>query len=113
MRHTVAELEESPASSAPVRSDLRAHDRLSISGRLVLVWKDGIRIRSVQAIAKNVSQGGALVLSYRGLPVGSIVRLRSSKLFFLSGCAKVQHCARSGFVYQIGLKFYKDLGARF
>jgi hypothetical protein len=64
-------------------------------------------------LAKNLSSGGALVQSYRGLPVGCFVRLRSNKLFFMSGCAKVQHCARRGLTYHIGLKFYNDLSTRF
>jgi hypothetical protein len=47
------------------------------------------------------------------LPVGSFVRLRSNQLFFISGCARVQHCARHGLTYQIGLKFFSDLSDRF
>jgi hypothetical protein len=94
-------------------SELRAHKRVSLWGRIVLVWKDGEEIRSMPALARNVSTGGALVQSYRKLPVGSFVRLRSNKLFFISGCARVQHCARHGLTYRIGLKFFNDLSARF
>jgi hypothetical protein len=94
-------------------SELRAHKRVSLWGRIVLVWKDGEEVRSMPALARNVSTGGALVQSYRKLPVGSFVRLRSSKLFFISGCARVQHCARRGLTYRIGLKFFNDLSARF
>jgi PilZ domain len=94
-------------------SELRAHKRVSLWGRIVLVWKDGSEVRSMPALARNVSTGGALVQSYRKLPVGSFVRLRSNKLFFISGCARVQHCARRGLTYQIGLKFFNDLSARF
>ena len=79
----------------------------------MLVWKDGERIRSTYGLAKNVSSGGALVQSYRALPVGCLVRLRSNPLYFVSGFAKVKHCARRGLTYNIGLKFYKDLSARF
>jgi len=94
-------------------SELRAHKRLSLWGRIVLVWKDGDEVRSMPALARNISTGGALVQSYRRLPVGSFVRLRSNKLFFISGCARVQHCARRGLTYQIGLKFFSDLSDRF
>ena len=94
-------------------SELRAHKRVSLWGRIVLVWKDGDEVRSMPALARNVSTGGALVQSYRKLPVGSFVRLRSNKLFFISGCARVQHCARHGLTYHIGLKFFNDLSARF
>jgi hypothetical protein len=94
-------------------SELRAHKRVSLWGRIVLVWKDGDEVRSMPALARNVSTGGALVQSYRKLPVGCFVRLRSNKLFFISGCARVQHCARRGLTYHIGLKFFNDLSARF
>jgi len=94
-------------------SELRAHKRVSLWGRIVLLWKDGDEVRSMPALARNVSTGGALVQSYRKLPVGSFVRLRSNKLFFISGCARVQHCARHGLTYHIGLKFFNDLSARF
>ena len=94
-------------------SELRAHKRVSLWGRIVLVWKDGDEVRSMPALARNVSTGGALVQSYRKLPIGSFVRLRSNKLFFISGCARVQHCARHGLTYHIGLKFFNDLSARF
>lgn len=113
MKHTVTMAEESCPTGPGMRADLRAHKRLSVSGPIVLVWKDGERIRSMYGLAKNLSSGGALVQSYRGLPVGCFVRLRSNKLFFMSGCAKVQHCARRGLTYHIGLKFYNDLSTRF
>jgi hypothetical protein len=93
--------------------DLRTHQRLSLWGRIVLVWKDGDQLRTTQALARNVSTGGALVQSYRKVPVGSFVRIRSSQLFFLSGCARVQHCVRRGLTYQIGLKFFSHLSDRF
>ena len=113
MKHNVAALEKSRITTTPVQSDLRTHDRSFISGRIVLLWEDGTRSRSMNALVKNVSRGGVLLQSYRGLPVGSFVRLRSNELFFLSGCVKVQHCERRGLTYQIGLKFYNDLSARF
>jgi hypothetical protein len=94
-------------------AELRTHKRLSLWGRIVLVWKDGDQVRSMPALARNISTGGALVHSYRKLPVGSFVRLRSNQLFFISGCARVQHCARRGLTYQIGLKFFSDLSDRF
>jgi hypothetical protein len=53
------------------------------------------------------------VQSYRKLPVGTLVRLRSNQLFFISGFARVKHCARRGMIYRIGLKFFSDLSARF
>jgi hypothetical protein len=94
-------------------SELRAHKRLSLWGRIVLVWKDGDQIRSTQALARNISRGGALVQLYRKLPVGALVRLRSNQLFFISGFARVEHCAHRGLTYQIGLKFFSDLSTRF
>lgn len=94
-------------------SELRAHKRSSLWGRIVVVWKDGDRVRCTQAVARNVSRGGALVQSYRKLPVGTLVRLRSNQLFFISGFARVKHCARRGMIYRIGLKFFSDLSARF
>jgi hypothetical protein len=92
----------------------RAHPRVAIRGLIELVWRDPKqRIRSMQALARNVSKAGALVSSYRALPVGSFVRLRSSELYFLSGCARVQHCKRAGLLYRIGLKFYAQLPERY
>jgi len=113
MNHTVTMDEEDSQTGSGTRSDLRAHKRLSVSGPIVLLWKEGERVRSMYGLAKNLSAGGALVRSYRGLPVGAFVRLRSNKLFFMTGCAKVQHCTRRGLTYHIGLKFYSDLSTRF
>jgi hypothetical protein len=94
--------------------DLRIHQRVPLRGVIHLLWRDGdLRIRSLHALARNISAGGALVQSYRALPVGCFVRIRSNKLFFLAGCARVQHCARRGLTYRIGLKFDSELSARF
>jgi hypothetical protein len=92
----------------------RAHPRLPVRGQIELVWRDAkMRIRSMEAKARNVSRAGALVQCYRALPVGSFIRIRSAELYFLSGCARVQHCSRRGFTYHIGLKFYNELPARY
>jgi hypothetical protein len=97
-----------------VKQELRNCPRLPLNGRILLLWKDrNQQIRQLHALMRNISGGGALVQSYRALPVGTMVRIRSRKLFFAAGCARVQHCSRSGLTYRIGLKFYKDLAARY
>lgn len=67
----------------------------------------------MRSLVRNVSGGGVLVLSYRPLPVGALVRIRDTNLFFLSGCGCVLHCNRWGFAYLIGLKFDSAIAARF
>ena len=67
----------------------------------------------MRSLVRNVSGGGALVLSYRPLPVGAFVRIRATNLCFLAGCGRVRHCHRWGFAYLIGLKFDSELAARF
>jgi len=80
----------------------------------MLVWKDDkARIRYLHALTRNISSSGVLVVSCRSLPAGTFVRIRSKKLFFLAGCARVQHCKRRHLIYYIGLKFYSDLSARY
>jgi hypothetical protein len=87
---------------------------VAVRGQIELVWRDAKqRIRSMEAKARNVSRAGALVQCYHALPVGSFVRIRSAELYFLAGCARVQHCSRRGFTYQIGLKFHAELPARY
>jgi hypothetical protein len=81
---------------------------------VTVVWRDGKQqIRYMRSLVRNISGGGALVLSYRPLPVGSFVRIRDASLFVLSGTARVRHCTRCGFAYLIGLKFDSDIAARF
>jgi len=106
-----AALPERGSSSKP---DHRAHPRVVVRGQIELIWRDAKqRIRSMEGKARNVSRAGALVQCYRALPVGSFVRIRSAELYFLAGCARVQHCSRRGFTYHIGLKFYAELPARY
>ena len=102
------------SSKPPSKAELRAHPRVSLRGLIVLAWRDQDQeIKYLRAIIRNVGSGGALVQSYRPLPLGSFVHIRSEKLFFLAGSARVQRCTRRGLMYDIGLKFYKDLSARF
>jgi hypothetical protein len=92
----------------------RAHPRVRLRGQIELVWRDANQqIRSIEAKMRNASRAGALVQCHHALPVGSFVRIRSTELYFLSGCARVQHCSRRGFTYHIGLKFYAELPARY
>lgn len=103
-----------PERESAMKADHRAHPRVAVRGQIELVWRDAKhRIRSMEAKTRNVSRTGALVQCYRALPVGSFVRIRSAELYFLSGCARVQHCSRRGFTYHIGLKFYAELPARY
>lgn len=103
-----------PERESAMKAEHRAHPRMTVRGQIELVWRDAkLRIRSMEAKARNVSRTGALVQTFRSLPVGSFVRIRSAELYFLSGCARVQHCSRRGFTYHIGLKFYDELPARY
>jgi len=80
----------------------------------VMVWKDeNQQIRYMRSLLRNISGEGALVLSFRPLPVGSFVRIRDANLIFLADCARVRHCTRCGFAYLIGLKFDTETAARF
>ena len=102
------------AAIVPGKPQRRVHPRSRLSGPVTLVWRDDKeRIRFLAARARNVSSSGVLVVSYRSLPAGTFVRIRSKKLFFLAGCARVQHCKRRHLIYHIGLKFYSDLSARY
>jgi hypothetical protein len=102
------------SSKPPSKAELRAHPRVSLRGLIVLAWRDQDQeIRFLRVIIRNIASGGALVRSYRPLPMGAFVRIRSQKLFILAGSARVQRCSRRGLMYDIGLKFYKDLSARF
>ena len=108
-----------PLASLPQREsaatgDHRAHPRVTLRGQVELVWRDAKQnIRSAEAKVRNVSRAGALVQCHHALPVGSFVRIRSTELYFLAGCARVQHCSRRGFTYHLGLKFYAELPARY
>ena len=96
------------------KADLRDQPRLSAREMVTVVWRDENRqIRSMRSLVRNLSGGGALVLSYRPLRVGTFVRVRAENLFFLSGCGRVRHCSRWGFAYLIGLKFDSEMAARF
>jgi hypothetical protein len=94
--------------------DMRDQARLSASGIVTVVWRDEKRrIRYMRSLLRNISGGGALVLSFRPLPIGSFVRIRDASIFLLSGSARVRHCTRCGLAYLIGMKFDSDIAARF
>ena len=96
------------------KADMRDRPRLSTRGIVTVLWSDEKRqIRYMRSIVRNISGGGALVLSYRPLPVGAFVRIRATNLYFLAGSGRVRHCKRWGFVYLIGLKFDMEMAARF
>jgi hypothetical protein len=96
------------------KADLRDQTRLSARSLVTVVWRDeNQQIRYMRSLVLNISGGGALVMSYRPLPVASFVRIRDRNLFFLTGSARIRHCTRWGFVYLIGLKFDKEIAARF
>jgi hypothetical protein len=95
-------------------AEMRDQARLAASGIVTVVWRDEKRqLRYMRSLLRNISGGGALVLSFRPLPVGSPVRIRDANLFLLSGSARVRHCTRCGFAYLIGMKFDSDIAARF
>jgi c-di-GMP-binding flagellar brake protein YcgR len=96
------------------KAEMRDQARLSASGIVTVVWRDEKRqIRYMRSLLRNMSGGGALVLAFRPLPVGSSVRIRDANLFLISGTARVRHCTRCGFAYLIGMKFDSDIAARF
>ena len=96
------------------KAEMRDQPRLSARSMVTVVWRDENRqIRYMRSLVRNISGGGALVMSYRPLPVGSFVRMRDRNLFFLAGCARVRHCTRWGFVCLIGMKFDSEIAARF
>ena len=110
-RESFAGLAEPKSAS---QGENRAHPRVALRGQIELVWRDAKQnIRSMEAKMRNASRAGALVQCHHALPVGCFVRIRSTELYFLSGCARVQHCSRRGFTYHIGLKFYAELPARY
>jgi hypothetical protein len=93
---------------------MRDQPRVLARGIITIVWRDEKgQIRQMRSLLRNFSGGGALVLSYRPLPVGAFVRVRDTNLFFLAGCARVRHCKGRRFVYLIGLKFDSAMAARF
>jgi hypothetical protein len=103
-----------PAQASASQGENRAHARVRLRGQIQLVWRDAKQnIQSMDAKVRNVSRAGALVQCPHALPVGTFVRIRSTELYFLSGCARVQHCSRRVFTYHIGLKFYAELPARY
>src|SRR5579864_8362130 len=80
------------------KEEMRDQARLSARGMVTVAWRDEKRqIRYMRALLRNISGGGALVLSFRPLPVGSFVRIRDASLFLVSGSARVRHCTRCGF----------------
>src|ERR1700758_3066957 len=82
-------------SRASVKTaDRRDQTRLWARGRVTVIWRNDRQIRYMRSLVRNVSGGGALLLSYRPLPVGTFVRIRANKLHFLSGCGRVRHCRR-------------------
>jgi hypothetical protein len=96
------------------KADMRDQPRLSARGLLTVVWRDENRqIRYMRSLVRNVSGGGALILSYHPLPVGACVRIRATNLYFLAGCGRVRHCRRRGLAYLIGVKFDSEIAARF
>jgi PilZ domain len=96
------------------KTDMRDQPRLSARDMVTVVWRDENRqIRYMRSLVWNISGGGALVISYRPLPVGSFLRIRASNLVFLNGCGRVRHCTRWGFAYLLGLKFDSEIAARF
>lgn len=57
---------------------------------VTVVWRDeNQQIRYMRSLVLNISGGGALVMSYRPLLVGSFVRIRDRNLFFLTGNARI------------------------
>jgi hypothetical protein len=95
-------------------AERRDQPRLSVRGLVTVVWRDKKKqLRYMRSLVRNVSGGGALLLSFRPLPVGAFIRIRATKLYFLAGCARVRHCRRWGFVYLIGMEFDSEIAARF
>jgi hypothetical protein len=96
------------------KAEMRDQPRLLVRGLVTIVWRDEKgEIRQMRSLLRNFSGGGALVLSYRPLPVGAFVRVRGTRLFFLAGCARVRHCSGRRFAYLIGLKFDSAMATRF
>jgi len=96
------------------KADMRDQPRLLARGLVTIVWRDEKgQIRQMRSLLRNFSGGGALVLSYRPLPVGAFVRVRDTNLFFIAGCARVRHCNGGRFAYLIGLKFDSAVATRF
>ncbi|MCU1274806.1 MAG: hypothetical protein JWO48_2237 [Bryobacterales bacterium] len=96
------------------KADMRVQPRLLARGLVTIIWRDKKgQIRNMRSLLQNFTGGGALVLSYRPLPVGAFVRIRDTNLFFLAGCARVRHCNGGRFAYLIGLKFDSAMATRF
>ena len=102
-------------SGSVTKGDMRDQPRISAHEVVTIFWRhDNRQIREMRSLVRNVSGGGALVLSYRPLPVGAFIRIRATNLHLLAGCARVRHCRRRwGFAYLIGLKFDSEIAARF
>ena len=65
------------------KADMRRQPRVSARGMVTVAWRDESRqIRYMRSLVRNLSGGGALVLSYRALPVGAFVRIRATNLYF-------------------------------
>lgn len=105
---------ESLNSQDSLKEDMREQPRPSARGVVTVAWRDKSReIRYMRSLVLNISGGGALVLSYRPLPVGTFVRIRATHLYFLTGSGRVRHCRRCGFVNFIGIQLDSELADRF
>ena len=90
LEHTPRALTDGRASVKT--AEMRDQARLAVSGIVTVVWRDEKRqLRYMRSLLRNISGGGALVLAFRPLPVGSFVRIRDASLFFVSGSARVLH----------------------
>jgi hypothetical protein len=99
---------------AVTKADMRVQPRLPARGLVTLCWRDeNQQIRYMRSLVRNVSGGGALILSYRSLPVGTFVRIRATNLYFLTGSGRVRHCRGWAFAYLIGVKLDSEMAARF
>jgi len=89
----------------PMRGDLRRQPRSLIRGLVDLHWyngRGGIERRTGRCI--EISPAGLRIELNRPLPVESKVTLQSASLQ-LSGDARVVHCRKISFHYEIGFEF--------
>jgi hypothetical protein len=91
---------------ATTTTEARAHHRVQVRGWVALLANVSNRSLTTRwARAHNMSRAGLMVKSWRPLPAGSLVYIRSQQLHFLAGWARVRHCRRAGWMYRIGLEF--------
>jgi hypothetical protein len=77
-------------SESVKKAEMRDQPRVSARSMVTVVWRDeNQQIRYMRSLVLNISGGGALVMSYRPLLVGSFVRIRDRNLFFLTGSARI------------------------